>query len=656
MTGSGFSTRGSDQITLAVPHGTASRRTLWGRDELLDELLAAVRNEGHKQDAGAVHVVQGLGGVGKTSVAVSVAHRLQRETDQVWWIGAQDASRFTGGLTALARQLGVPDEEIAVGRLADQLWRRLSALEEPWLLVVDNADDARLLDGPGRLALGTGLVRPHRSPRGLVLVTSRDGRPGTWGDHAVLHRLTPLGDGHGADVLLDLAGPSAGSREEAAELARRLGGLPLALNTVGRYLAAVGQRPARFRDAGETATFAEFRASLDDGGAFPHPGTAAALAGIWRMSLDLLTERGHRCVRPLLEVLANFADAPVPLILADPAVLGEDEAFAGVGGAEIWAALQALAGLGLVDLAAANGVETVALHPLVRDAHRNPGWYTLNVRLLDKAAESDETGLPEDVERWPLWSALTPHAVHALTFEEGSDDDQVFPSIWTAAMLTARSLHAQGQLSQARKLLDELVPRLGGTLGETHSDTLTAHHNLAVVLHDQGHHDRARAIYEDILTTRRVTLGEHHPGTLTTHNNFASVLQDQGHHDQARAIYEDILTTQRDTLGEHHPSTLTTHHNLASVLDDQGQYDRARAIYEDILDIERDTLGEHHPSTLTTHLSLAVVLHHQGHHDRAAVEVAAVLSARRRVLGPEHPDTLSVQRWLDIISAARDKP
>ncbi|MFD7633329.1 tetratricopeptide repeat protein [Streptomyces sp. NPDC059873] len=559
-------------------------------------------------------MLQGLGGVGKTSVAVSVAHRLQRETDRVWWIGAQDASRCTGGLTALARQLGVPDEEIAVGRLADQLWRRLSALADPWLLVVDNADDARLLDGPGRLALGTGLVRPHRSPRGLVLVTSRDGRPGTWGGHAVLHRLTPLGDGHGADVLLDLAGPSAGSREEAAELARRLGGLPLALHTVGRYLAAVGQRPARFRDAGETATFAEFRASLDDGGAFPHPGTATALAGIWRMSLDLLTERGHRCVRPLLEVLANFADAPVPLILADPAVLGEDEAFEGVSGAEIWAALQALAGLGLVDLAAANGVDTVALHPLVRDAHGSPGRYALNARLLDEAAESDETGVPEDVERWPLWSALTPHTVHALTFESGSDDNELFLVTWTAAMLAARSLYAQGQLSQAGKVLEELVSRLGGALGEDHPNTILCRHNLA------------------------------------------RILDDQGDYDQARTIFEDILATQRDTLGEHHQNTLVTQHNLALVLDDQGHLDQARTIYEDILDIEHNTLAENAPSTLITRNNLAVVLHSQGHHDLAAAEMAAVLSARRRVLGPEHPYTLSTQRWLDAINAARGEP
>ncbi|MFE2747554.1 tetratricopeptide repeat protein [Streptomyces scopuliridis] len=614
LTGSGFSTRESDQITLAVPHGSASRRTLWGRDELLDELLAVVRDGGHQEDAGRVHVVQGLGGVGKTSVAVSVAHRLQRETDQVWWIGAQDASRFNGGLTALARQLGVPDEEIAAGRLADQLWRRLSALDGPWLLVVDNADDARLLDGPGRLALGTGLVRPHRSPRGLVLVTSRDGQTQTWGAHAVLHRLTPLGDGHGADVLLGLAGPTAGSREEAAELARRLGGLPLALNTVGRYLAAVGQRPARFRDAGETATFAEFRASLADGGAFPHAGTAAALAGIWRMSLDLLTERGHRCVRPLLEVLANFADAPVPLILADPAVLGEDEAFAGVSGAEIWDALQVLAGLGLMDLAAASGVDTVTLHPLVRNAHGSPGKYALNVRLLNRAARSEEAGIPEDVERWPLWSALTPHAVHALAFEDGSDDERLFLDAWAAANRVARSLTAQGHLSQARKLLEELVLRLGVVVGEDHPLALASRHNLANVLHDQGHHDQARTIYEDILTTQHSTLGEHHPNILTARHELARVLHDQGHHDQARAIYEDILTTQHSTLGEHHPDTLTTRHNLARLL------------------------------------------YHQGHHDLAAAETAAVLSARRRVLGPEHRNTLVTQALLDIINAARAEP
>ncbi|MFE4534155.1 tetratricopeptide repeat protein [Streptomyces scopuliridis] len=619
---------------------------------MLDRLQNSVRGV----DAGRVHVVQGLGGVGKTSVAVSLAHRFQRETDQVWWIGAQDASRFMGGLTALARQLGVPDAEITGGQLVDQLWRRLSALTDPWLLVVDNADDARLLDGPGQLARGTGLIRPHRSPGGLVLVTSRDGQPGTWGAHAVLHRLTPLGDEHGADVLLGLAGPTAGSREEAAELARRLGGLPLALNTVGRYLEAVGHRPARFRDAGETATFAEFRASLDDGGAFPHAGTATALAGIWRMSLDLLTERGHRCVRPLLEVLANFADAPVPLILADPAVLGEDEAFAGVSGAEIWNTLQALAGLGLVDLAAASGVDTVALHPLVRDAHGSPGRYALNARLLDKAAESDEAGMPEDVERWPLWSALTPHAVHILTFEGDSDDNGLFLDSSSAADLVARSLHAQGQLSQARTLLEELVRQLGSVLGDDHSRTLVSRNNLASVLEDQGHLDQARALYEDILTTRRGTFGENHPDTLIVRHNLAGVLTGQGHFDQARTIYEDILTTRRGTLGENHPTTLSTRNNLAGLLHEQGHFDQARTIYEDILTTQRNTLGENHPTTLTIRHNLACVLHDQGHHDLAAVEMAAVLSARRRVLGPEHPYTLSTQGWLDTFNAPRAEP
>jgi hypothetical protein len=152
-----------EEITVAPPWGERGT-PLRGREALLDRLLSQP----------GVHVLYGLGGVGKTSLALEAAHRLGDAP--VWWVSAHDDTRLTGGMRAVARHLGASDEDLAAGMTAEMVWARLSALRDPWLLVVDNADDLRVLDGPGRLASGAGWVRAHRSPHGLVIVTTRDGR------------------------------------------------------------------------------------------------------------------------------------------------------------------------------------------------------------------------------------------------------------------------------------------------------------------------------------------------------------------------------------------------------------------------------------------------------------------------------------------------
>ncbi|GGK20495.1 hypothetical protein GCM10011583_60470 [Streptomyces camponoticapitis] len=71
---------------------------------------------------------------------------------------------------------------------------------------------------------------------GLLLVTTRDTAPTTWGPQARLVPLEPLDPGPSGAALRDAA-PAAGTAEEAAALGERLGGLPLAVDTAGHYLA-----------------------------------------------------------------------------------------------------------------------------------------------------------------------------------------------------------------------------------------------------------------------------------------------------------------------------------------------------------------------------------------------------------------------------------
>jgi hypothetical protein len=153
-------------ISIAPPFGQRDENLpLRGRDDLLAELAGGT---------GQAHVIHGLGGCGKTRLALEAAYQAQRLGAEVWWISAADESGLVTGMRALGRRLGIADHEINHGDTADLLWQHLKGRLDPWLLVLDNTDDPQVLAGPGRFVSdGQGWLRPVSAPFGTVLITSR---------------------------------------------------------------------------------------------------------------------------------------------------------------------------------------------------------------------------------------------------------------------------------------------------------------------------------------------------------------------------------------------------------------------------------------------------------------------------------------------------
>ena len=165
--------------------------------------------------------IAGLGGVGKTQLALHYAHAHLHEYDIVAWVLAeQDA---TGGLSALADALGIPAGDLTPGEHAQLALRHLEACEERWLLVLDNLPGPEEYEAcaPSR---GTGT---SWSPRATAAWTS------TRGSCAV----DVFDDATGADYLTEPDRPRPEEREAAAALSHALGGLPLALAHAGAYCA-----------------------------------------------------------------------------------------------------------------------------------------------------------------------------------------------------------------------------------------------------------------------------------------------------------------------------------------------------------------------------------------------------------------------------------
>ena len=298
----------------ADPVGPASGRRsehLRGRDGLLAELTEnlAVRD-------GRVHLLYGLGGVGKTAVALEMAERVRAAGNKAWEIIVKDADSLKWAAFSILRQLEVPEEEVRRATQgsenpADFFWRHMENQREGWLLVFDQADNPDVLTFEGTpLSDGRGWVRGSRS--GMVLVTSRHSDATAWGSHIVIHRIQSLSDSDGAMMLLDLA-PHAGTQAEAEQLSRVVAGLPLALHMAGCYLSSPESDDITF-----TAYKGIFTALMGD---IDEPSEAQMRESVtftWELSLRALDSRGMPEARKMLRLLSCFAPGTgVPRALLD---------------------------------------------------------------------------------------------------------------------------------------------------------------------------------------------------------------------------------------------------------------------------------------------------------------------------------------------------
>jgi tetratricopeptide (TPR) repeat protein len=662
-------------VSIAPPAGQRDGRfPLRGRDEVLSELLAV-------HDGPRVRVIHGMGGCGKTSLVLEAGHLARERGAEVWWVSAAEKSRLLAGMRAIGRRLGVSDDELRHGEAADLLWRRLSEWSQQWLLVIDSADDPRILAGPGlRTADGTGWLRPVTSPSGLVLVTSRDGDAANWGPWCRLYSIGMLAAAEAVQVLADRTGVHhalLGGNTGAESLAGRLGRLPLALRLAGSFLAESAEIPPAFADPAPIRSYLKYRETLELGdlrAAFPSPApgtlTPDEARGIidrtWELTLDQLDSRQCPEARRLLRLLAWLGNAPIPYeLLLHPPTLASSPLFADITGLRLWQVLQALAGFGLIELASSQDqveLRVIRLHPLVRDTNRagstnteQEEYLTLAASLVRVAAASEALGSPEDPVTWPRWQALAPHALdgfQTLTAAPGYPDEALIAAAY-AADKTAAYQAAQSLISTAEATHRAVLQVRLRALGADHPDTIATRHSIARRLAERADYGAAESEYRGVLEAMQRVLGAEAPDTLMVQHNLAALVSFRGDYAQAEAEYRDVLAIKLRVLGPDHQDTLVTRHEIARMMSEQGQYAAAEAEFRRVLETRIQTLGPDHYYTLITRSQLARNMAAQGQHARAEKEFREILTAQRRLLGPEHLRTLWTRQQIALMRAAQ---
>lgn len=306
-----------ERIDAALPHVTIAPRVpeslymvpyqrnpyFCGRDDALELLHSQLNSE---VAGGDVHgqratVVHGIGGLGKTQVAIEYTHRYRFAYDYIFWIRAETDAELSDSVAALARALRLDAGTAGLSRaLSEMVKQWLEACERRWLLIFDNAEDWASL-------------KPYWPSRGgALLLTSQNASLAQVTRSEV--RLQPFPKAEGGRLLLKLnhhvnVDAPADASGQANRIADELGGLPLAIAHVAGY---IYESKAGFEDFlllfQERSNSAHIFASEGNMSTFQYE---KRLGVVWDLALNRLERQNPDALR-LVQTLSMLNPDGVP--------------------------------------------------------------------------------------------------------------------------------------------------------------------------------------------------------------------------------------------------------------------------------------------------------------------------------------------------------
>jgi len=511
----------------------------------------------------------GLGGVGKSQIAIEYVYRFATEYELVCWIPAGAPGQLRNGLVDLAAHLKLPvsadaDQEAILAGVMEALRRGVPYSR--WLLVIDNAEQPEEI------------MRYLPPTGGHRLVTSRNQAWDEWARTFFVPQFTRdesirLIRQHGTNI----------SEEDADRLAERLGDLPLALEQAMTWQVNGGMSVSRYLRLLDRRKTALLKENLPRG-------YTLDIVAAWTMAFEHLQREAPEAAA-LVQLCSFLGPEPIPYHLLWafqrapdlPPELGnlfrEEENF--------YEAIRKVGKYALLQVDASN--ETLTEHRLVQAVLRERLSTAGQAEMRDLVCRllvAANPGRPDDQLNWYLFASIYRHLSFTAMFDQDSPDSR------RLIIDEARFLFQRGDHAGCRELMDEAVRRWEVSPGPDDRQTLHACRMLGVVLRELGRSDEAQALNEATYLRCQGAFPETDRQTLVTANSYACDLRVAGQYGEALELDERLYELHKQVFTDDDENTLRSAHNLGIDKRLNGFYDDALELNTDTFRRRRRTLGD----------------------------------------------------------------
>ncbi|KAJ6459355.1 hypothetical protein C8R45DRAFT_942378 [Mycena sanguinolenta] len=590
-------------------------RNFHGRRTILDTMHQFFAQDTQKQK---IYVLYGLGGAGKTQIALKFIEESTCFTDQLL-LDASTTDTIHTGLRNI----------ITAGTASQDALTWLIGKHESWLLFFDNADDPEI---------NLNQFFP-RCNHGNIIITSRNPNLRVYGGNS---QVTDMEESDAVALLLKSGQQevSASNQLLAQDIVKALWYFPLAIVQAGAFILEsqnletyldlflknqtelLKKQPSQSHDDYAWAVYTTWEMSFRKLGSVARMFLQLCSFIHWDdISEDIFSRAANRVMQlpqiaTSIEFLSHFVGATGKWdTLSFLKVTNEIKAYS------------------LLNFNPER--KTFSIHPLVHS------WSRTTLNEAESYHSCIDSILGNSIKEIPE------HDMLLVSLRLVSHVDPLIKGFRTNfGWEHATIYYYAGRYADAKELWIIEIENQRKLHGEDGLHTLTAINNLADTYRMLGQFEEAEKSQVDVLEKRQKLLGEDDLDTVTDMRDLAVTYYELGRFEEAEKLEVVVLEKRKKLLGDDHPETLDAMHNLALTYHNLEQFEEAAKLY--IVEVEKwkQLAGDDHPNTLAAMHSLAITYDALSRFEEAEKLKVVVLEKRRRIFGEDHPDTLDAMNNL----------
>lgn len=628
------------------------------REQQLQEIHQSFTGS-HNQTGIRKVALCGMGGIGKTQIAIEYSYRYRYDYSSIYWLQADDRYLFLLSIIELAEIL-IPDEceheeqEAIVNALKNYFEQ-----QSGWLLIVDNADEPSIL-------------RDYlpASGNGCILLTTRSSEVDPsiqqievppFSEEASLRFLLRRGMKLLPHLKLEQLEPSL--LQVSKELVKELGSLPLLLDQAGTYiksnfisktksnLEGFKSYLTHYRQAGEQLR--QIRGELS--------GNHNSVTTTYSLALEQVANKDSAAA-DLIRACSYLSPEVIPkrIFTENPDIWGHplaDRLKKSSGFDEV---IKSATRYSLLQWEADN--EILKIHPVVQQVIRDGLDAKEDKQWIEKTVAAVNSIFPKDMdirfgsrELWRTCERFLPQAMKAIEWIERSALEKpevgvLMNKVGTYLFLRSYYNEAEKIYEKALNLREELRNKLESqeNVRQYILDVAESKNNLAELYFNQARYPQVEALLNQALKIEQDPSPLDYLFIARIINNIARLYTKKGQYQNSKEEYLEAEKQYQESLQINSKeenfaiNRLTrlyqakNYHDLANLYFLQGKYTEAEDKYHQALKINTEILGEEHRYVANNLNNLGDVYQAQASYDKAKATYEQALNLRINYLGENH--------------------